>query len=217
MQLLHIAVYQMLKHWFLLVWQTLANLFTCQLGCIKFDKILRLHNSQWKMFWTIPVQCDQTAKLFVQYSAIYYNNENLSNSKNIYQSRFEIFTKNYINPQKIAKEIWIFLPNWLNFAKSVISVRSTNERWLLHLQNVSKVLFLWQNFLPHQLQEGELWRHGPAQNEAEDRVVRKAHNVLHHPEVRPENSKLLCNQCSKQKMKIKLMLCYAAVYVEDKF
>jgi hypothetical protein len=56
----------------------------------------------------------------------------------------------------------------------------------LYLQHVSEVLFLRQNILSHQLEQGELGRHRPAQQVAEDRVVGEAHDVLHHPEVRPE-------------------------------
>jgi hypothetical protein len=56
----------------------------------------------------------------------------------------------------------------------------------LYLQHVSEVLLLRQNILSHQLEQGELGRHRPAQQVAEDRVVGEAHDVLHHPEVRPE-------------------------------
>lgn len=60
------------------------------------------------------------------------------------------------------------------------------EQTIAYLKHISEVLFLGQDLLSHQLEEGELGRHGPAQHEPENRVVGEAHDVLHHPEVGPE-------------------------------
>ena len=61
-------------------------------------------------------QCDQTARLFVQYLAI-YSNVNLSNSNNLFcQTRLGKVFDNYRLKFQEWSETFMSLPNWRNFA-----------------------------------------------------------------------------------------------------
>ena len=61
-------------------------------------------------------QCDQMDILFIQYLAV-YNNENLPNSIIIGPSRFKILPSTKLTLQKLPKN-WNFWPKWRNFVKS---------------------------------------------------------------------------------------------------